>query len=95
MNSPLYAMVSGLTAMLVVLAWIKPQTFSFLRDKDSHFPSLGRQGQYTALLASTWVLVTLTLQDGKLPEWYGMGYMLAWAGAQFSSVWLKIKGQAK
>jgi hypothetical protein len=45
------------------------------------------------MIGSTWMLVTITL-NGTVPEWLFVGYMFAWAGAQFGSIWLKLKGQA-
>ena len=93
MDSTLYEVVTALVAMLLMVVWIRPQTFKFLLDKGSYFPSLGRQGQYTALIVSTWVLATVTLvKKGEVQEWLFIGYMLSWAGAQFGSLWLKMKG---
>ena len=90
----LYQIVSALTAMLVIVAWVRPETFRFLMDKESGFHSLGRQGQYTAMLTSTWVLVSVTLlKEGDIQEWLFIGFMLAWAGAQFGSLWLKTRPQ--
>jgi len=92
-DSLLYEVVTALVAALVMVVWVRPQTFKFLLDKGSLFPSLGRQGQYTAMIVSTWVLVTVTLvKRGDVQEWLFIGYMLSWAGAQFGSLWLKMKG---
>lgn len=88
----LYQVVSGIAACIVLVVWLRPQTFRFLMDKGNAEPSLGRQGQYTALIVSTWAFVQLTLTD-KLTEWFFAGYMLAWGAAQFGSLWLKMKGQ--
>jgi hypothetical protein len=93
MTSHLHQVVSALVAALVLIVWTRPQTFAVLLDKESNFPSLGRQGQFTAMVISTWVLVTITL-NGTLAEWLFVGYMFAWAGAQFGSIWLKLKAQA-
>ena len=92
MESYLYQAISGATAILLFIVLLRPQTFPFLLDKGTNQPSLGRQGQYTALMVSTWAFVTLTLND-KLTEWFFVGYMLSWAGAQFGSLYLKVKGQ--
>jgi len=90
----LYQVVSAAVAVLVLIVWVRPQSFRFLLDKGSAFPSLGRQGQYTAMVISTWVLVTVTLvKKGDVQEWLFIGYMFAWGGAQFGSLWLKVKGQ--
>lgn len=91
----LYECLSAFTAIIVFLAWIKPAIFRVLIDKDSSEPSLGRQGQFTAMVTSTWIAVTLTIGEGAgqiLTEWFMGLYMLAWAGAGFSSIWLKLKG---
>lgn len=85
--------VSGLCALLVFVALVRPTTFAVLINKGANMPSLGKQGQFTALVTSTWVLVYITTAD-KLTEWYAGLYMLAWAGAQFGSIWLQVKGQA-
>ena len=93
MDSLLYEVVTALVAALVMLVWTRPQTFRFLLDKGNAEPSLGRQGQFTAMIVSTWVLVTVTLvKKGDVQEWLFIGYMLSWAGAQFGSLWLKMKG---
>jgi hypothetical protein len=91
-ESVLYQAVSALVAILVMFVWVRPQMFRFLLDKGSDFPSLGRQGQYTAMIVSTWVIATVTLENG-LSEWLFIGYMFAWAGAQFGSTWLKLQGR--
>jgi len=90
----LYQVVSAVVAGLVLVVWVRPQSFQFLLDKGNAYPSLGRLGQFTAMVVSTWVMVTMTLRDG-LAEWLFLGYMLAWAGAQFGSLWLKVKGQGQ
>jgi hypothetical protein len=92
-GSLLYEVVTALVAALLMVVWVRPQTFKFLLDKGSLFPSLGRQGQYTAMIVSTWLLVAVALlKKGDVPEWMFIGYMLSWAGAQFGSLWLKMKG---
>lgn len=90
----LYEVVSAIAAAIVFIAWIHPATFKALLDKDSSFPSLGRQGQFTAMIVSTWAMVT-TVLNGVMSEWLFAGYMFAWAGAQFSSAYLKIKASAQ
>lgn len=87
-----YHVASISVGMLIMFCWIWPQKLRFLLDKGTEYPSLGRQGQYTALLISTWGFATLTI-NGNMTEFYFIGYMLAWSGAQFASVYLKLKGQ--
>lgn len=96
MDSLLFQVVSALVAILVFVVWVRPQTFKVLLDKENNdYPSLGRQGQYTAMISSTWVLVAVTLaKKGDVQEYLFIGYMMAWAGAQFGSLWLKMKGQS-
>jgi hypothetical protein len=91
-TTPLFNVLSGLFAVLVLFALIRPSTFRFLLDKDSVEPSLGRQGQYVALIVSTWGFMWLIIHD-KMTEFFFTSYMLAWAGAQFGSIFLKIKGK--
>lgn len=93
MDSLLFQVVSALCAIFIVIATLKPQSLPFLLDKDTDKPSLGRIGQFTALVVSTWAMVELVLDD-KLTEWFFTGYMLTWAGAQAASLALKIRGQA-
>lgn len=81
----------ALTLMLVTLALTKPTMFRFLIDKGSGMPSLGKQGQFVALVTSTWAFATLTVAH-ELTEWFFGAYMVAWAGAAFGSLWLQIKG---
>ena len=92
MHSLLFQIVSAFVATLVFIVWLRPQTFEALLDKDRSVPSLGRQGQFTAMIVSTWVLVVLTIRD-DVSEWFFSMYMFAWAGSQFGSLWLKMKGQ--
>lgn len=92
MGTLLFQAVSGLAALICLFAWLKPARFRYLLDKDSPEPSLGRVGQFTALITSTWAFVALVLSD-KLNEWFFTAYMLSWAGAQFGSLWLKQRGQ--
>lgn len=93
MSSSLFSMVSSLVAILVFMVWIKPTLFKALLDKDNRdYPSLGRQGQFTAMIVSTWGFVAIILK-GDLPEWFFVGYMSIWALAQGGSAWLKLRGQ--
>ena len=89
----LFEVCSAIVAILIFVTWTRPETFRFLIDKESGFASLGRQGQFTALMSSTWVFVLLAVND-NLTEWFFIGFMVTWAGAQATSAWLKIKGQA-
>lgn len=87
----LYLTCSGILAMITVVAILRPVSFRFLLDKDTTEPSLGRVGQFVALMVSTWGFIALTVAD-TLSEWYVTAYMLVWAGAQAASLALKIKG---
>jgi len=91
-HTPIFNVMTVAFAILILLALIKPGLFRFLLDKDSVEPSLGRQGQYVALVVSTWALMWLVIHD-KLTEFFFTSYMLAWAGAQFGSIFLKMKGK--
>jgi hypothetical protein len=85
----LFDIISGVFAILLLIGLAKPQTFRFLLDKDSTEPSLGRLGQYAALVVSTWGFMWLIIHD-KMTEFYFTSYMLSWAGAQFGSIFLKV-----
>ena len=87
----LLRVLSGLCGMIVIVAWVRPHTFLVLIDLPSNHPSLAAQGQFTAMVVSTWALVQLTL-DNELTEWFFGAYMLAFAGAKFGSAFLKLKG---
>jgi len=89
----LHEVGSAMIAILVLLAWLVPQKFRYLLDKDSQEPSLGRIGQFTALAVSTWAFITLVIMK-DLNEWFFIGYMAVWAAAQAGSLALKIKGAA-
>jgi len=90
--TPLFDFLTAMFALLILFALIKPAMFRFLLDKDSVEPSLGRQGQYVALVVSTWGFMWLVIHD-KMTEFFFTSYMLAWAGAQFGSIFLKMKGK--
>lgn len=90
MESLLFQVVSACAACVVFCAWTRPQWFRYLLDKGTAEPSVNRVGQFTALVTSTWAFVAIVIK-GQLSEWFFTAYMLAWAAAQFGSVWLKSK----
>ena len=93
MNTQLFHVVSAFVAILVFMVWLKPTLFKVLLDKENNdYPSLGRQGQFTAMIVSTWGFAALILTD-NFPEWFFVGYMMIWALAQGGSAWLKLRGQ--
>lgn len=94
MSSLLYQVCSAFVAIFILLAWTRPCKFRYLMDKDRDEPSLGRIGQFTAMAVSTWGFATLVITN-DLNEWFFTGYMLVWAGAQATSLLLKIKGSAQ
>jgi hypothetical protein len=86
-------MCSAIVFIITVVAWVKPTQFRYLMDKGNAEPSLSRIGQFTALLLSSWAIVVTVMHD-KLAEWgFGM-YMAAWAGAQFGSIYMKVKNDS-
>ena len=89
----LFKVVSIFVACLIIILWLKPELFKIVIDKDNQYPSGSKQAQFTALIVSTWVLVDASLRSAVTEWMFGM-YMIAWAGAQFGSTWLKIKGQS-
>ena len=92
MNSLLYQFASAMCAIVVLMAWLKPMSFRYLLDKGNAEPGIARISMFTALITSTWGFVTLVLSSNPMPEWFGTLYMLAWAGSQLGSVYMKIKG---
>jgi len=61
-------------------------------DSQTGKISVEKFGFMTSLTASTWALVTLTL-DGRLTEWFFAGYMAAFAVARWASQYLAVKSQ--
>lgn len=81
-NLMLLALV--LVALLVLLRWQKSHPNFDLADLltgDNGKVSLKKFGQASALAVSTWAFVVL-VQQGKLTEFYFIGYMTVWAGLQ-------------
>jgi len=85
-----FLVITLLYSLLVLVALIKPQTFKFLLDKGTEFPSLQRQGQYVALVTMTWGFFYLVSSD-KLTAEYAASYALIFTGSQALSIWLKMK----
>ena len=79
--------------IIVVVSWLRPMSFRYLLDKGNAEPSLSRIGQFTALLFSTWAGVVTILND-KMTEWFWGMYMAAWVGAQFGSIYMKVKNSS-
>jgi len=91
LQHPMFQAFSGLVVLFLLLSWVRPTIFRFLLDKGNTEPSLSRIGQYNALLISSWGVVALVLKETPIPEWFFSTFMLAFAGAQFGSLWLKFK----
>lgn len=67
---------------LVLLRWQKSHPAFDLADLltgDNGKVSLSKFGQAAALVVSTWGFAVL-VQQGKLTEFYFVGYMTVWAG---------------
>ncbi len=56
--------------------------------------SLFKLGQLAALIVSTWGFVVLIERD-KMTEFYFVGYMLAWSGANILNKWVERKAGAQ
>lgn len=81
-NLMLLALV--LVALLVLFRWQRSHPQFDLADLligDNGKVSLKKFGQVSALAVSTWAFVVL-VQQGKLTEFYFIGYMTVWAGLQ-------------
>ena len=74
----------ALLAALILHAWQKSHPdfdLSDLLTGDNGKVSLSKFGQVSALIVSTWGFVVL-VQQGKLTEFYFIGYMTVWTGAK-------------
>jgi hypothetical protein len=82
----LIIMAAALATTMV--AWHKsPQAFDLkwlVVDTKTEKVSLSKVGQLAALLVSTWGFVVLIEKD-RMSEWFFMGYMLAWTGANLAN----------
>ena len=77
-------LVIGLLAALLINSWQKSHPEFDLADLltgDNGKVSLSKFGQVSALIVSTWGFVVL-VQQGKMTEYYFIGYMVAWTGAK-------------
>lgn len=75
-------LVVGLLAALILRHWQHSHPefdLSDLLTGDNGKVSLSKFGQVSALVVSTWGFVVL-VQQGKLTEFYFIGYMSVWAG---------------
>ena len=72
----------ALLAALLINSWQKSHPEFDLADLvtgENGKVSLSKFGQVSALIVSTWGFVVL-IQQGKLTEFYFIGYMSVWAG---------------
>jgi hypothetical protein len=82
-----------LIGLLQLIVWFRPRVLEYLLDPVTNKPTLGKVGQMTALLTSTWGFIAL-VELKSFSEWFFILYMIAWAGAQFGASYLKSKEQA-
>ena len=84
-NLSLIALLAvALFAALLIHSWQKSHPEFDLADLltgDNGKVSLSKFGQVSALIVSTWGFVVL-VQQGKLTEFYFIGYMTVWTGAK-------------
>lgn len=72
----------ALVALLVLFRWQRSHPNFDLADLltgDNGKVSLAKFGQVSALTVSTWGFAVL-VEQGKLTEFYYIGYMTVWAG---------------
>ena len=86
-------LVMAICAALVLHGWQKNHPEFDLADLvtgDNGKVSLAKFGQVSALLVSTWGFVVL-IQQGKLTEYYFIGYMAVWAGYRLAQTAIEAK----
>ena len=83
-------MVIGLVACIALLVWQRSHPEFDLSDLvvDAGKVSLAKTGQAAALVVSTWGFAVLVHQ-GKLTEFYFIGYMTVWAGYRLADAAIK------
>ena len=77
-------LVGALLAALLLRHWQHSHPdfdLSDLLTGDNGKVSLSKFGQAAALAVSTWGFVVM-VQQGKMTEYYFIGYMVAWTGAK-------------
>lgn len=92
-------LLATLCAALMVLGFWHGKSDAFdlrhlLVDTDHGKVSLGKTGQFVALIVSTWALVHET-RAGHLTEWLFGAYMIAWSGANIARMALEKKQEQK
>ena len=77
-------LIVALLSLWILSRWQKSHPdfdLSDLLTGDNGKVSLSKFGQVAALIVSTWGFVVL-VQQGKMSEFYFVGYMVAWTGAK-------------
>lgn len=80
--APLTLLVLAILAIWLLVRWQRSHPMFDLADLltgDNGRVSLAKFGQAAALVVSTWGFAVL-VQQGKLTEFYFIGYMTVWAG---------------
>lgn len=80
--APVTLLALALIALLLLVRWQRSHPEFDLADLltgDNGKVSLAKFGQAAALVVSTWGFAVL-VQQGKLTEFYFIGYMTVWAG---------------
>ena len=86
----------SVAGVLILYAWHRSSDDFDLRhlvvDSKTQRVSLMKCGQLFALLVSTWGFVVLVGRD-KMTEFYFIGYMTAWSGANLLHKLIDSKGK--
>ena len=87
-------LVGGVLILLVFLRWQRDNSEFDLRelfiDTKTRKVSPEKFSVMTALAVSSWGFVS-QIQDGKMTEFYFVGYMTAWGALRVASKWADSK----
>lgn len=82
--------IAGLVCLVILLRWQRSHPNFDLSDLvtgDNGRVSLSKIGQASALAVSTWGFIVL-VEQGKLTEFYFIGYMVAWSATRLTNQYL-------
>jgi capsule polysaccharide export protein KpsC/LpsZ len=87
--------ISALVFAVILWNWQKSADVNFdlrwlLVDSQTEKVSLMKVGQAVALVTSTWGFIALLSKD-KLTEFYFIGYMASWAGANLANKFIETR----
>ncbi len=89
-GSILALLILSAVSVMLITSWQRNHPNFDLSDiltGDNGRVSLSKLGQATALVVSTWGFISLVAQ-GKLTEFYFVGYMVAWSATRLTNQYL-------